>query len=166
MKGVVRGLALCLVPAAALAAAPLAMDRVAGVYKTRFPNGLVDGTQFTSENVLEVVKISADRAYVRAELQFFNGHVCSVAAVFHPEGDSLVWRHQTVMNKACELRLTFADGTVAFHDKDGNCRQEDCGARGAFDGVSFPAASRRAIRYMPRLLASREYGEALKAAGP
>ncbi len=164
MRHRLLGLTLCLVPAAAFAVPALDMDSVAGVYKARFPNALADGSKFTSEDVLEVVKVSPARAYVRAHLEFYNGHICSTAAVFHAEGDSLVWRNRIDKNTTCELSLTFSGGKVTFHDKDDVCREEDCGMRGRFEGASFPTAGRRPIRYMPRLLASQEYRDAMKAA--
>jgi len=66
MNRLAAALLLFLPAAVALAAPPLDLGKVAGVYKYSFRNGLVDGTKFTSENVLEVVKLSPDRAYVRA----------------------------------------------------------------------------------------------------
>jgi len=83
-----------------------------------------------------------------------------------PEGDALVWRGKTVLNKDCELKLHFAGGKVSFDDKDDKCREDSCGARGGYNGISFPASARRDIRYIARLRASREYQDALKATGP
>ena len=48
-----------------------------------------------------------------------------------------------------------------FVDPENSCNQM-CGARGHMDGVSFPLRARRRIRYLPRLLGSREYREAME----
>ena len=70
------GAALAIMFGGAAATAPLRLDAVTGVYKYRFPNALVDGTNYTSEDILEVVKVSPTAAYVKASLQFYNGHIC------------------------------------------------------------------------------------------
>jgi hypothetical protein len=148
----------------AFAAARLDIDSIAGVYKQRFENGLVTGETYESENVVEVVKVSPTAAYVRADLEFYNGHQCAIRGIAKLEGDALVYRPTERIEGfgPCELSLSVKDGKLAFGDKDGACRSYYCGARGGFDGIAFPLASRRTIRYMPRLLASREYAAAMK----
>ncbi|HJS45262.1 MAG TPA: hypothetical protein VJ753_02565 [Rhizomicrobium sp.] len=157
------GLALLSLPA--WAATNINVDDIAGVYKDRFTNGLVDGTKFTSENILEVVKFSSNEAYVRSHLEFYNGHFCSFRVIAKVEGDALVWRHPAGDGRQCELRMRFGDGKVTFLDRDGVCREESCGARGGYDRVTFSAKSRRTIRYMPRLLASPQYKAAVAERG-
>lgn len=148
----------------AFAAARLDLDSIAGVYKERFKNGLVTGEEYESENVVEVVKVSPTTAYVRADLEFYNGHQCAIRGIAKLEGDALVYRPAERIEGfgPCELGVSVKDGKLAFSDKDGECRRYYCGARGGFDGIAFPLTSRRTIRYMPRLLASREYAAAMK----
>src|SRR5262245_36685250 len=50
------------------------LAEVAGVYKTQFQNGDIDGDKYQSEDVLEVVPVDDQAAYVRMDLEFFNGH--------------------------------------------------------------------------------------------
>jgi len=146
-----------------LAASPLAsaveIDAIEGAYHHHFENGDVSGDKFAGEDVLEIVKITNDSAYFRTHLDFFNGHVCSLWGVADLVGDQLVYRPKSQPN--CVLTLAFSDKGVTFSDPAGACREQNCGARGSFDGTSFPAKSRRAISYLSKLLASRQYQEAL-----
>jgi hypothetical protein len=50
------------------------LGRVAGVYKEQFQNAFVNGEKYPSEDVLEVVPVDSDAAYVRMDLEFSNGH--------------------------------------------------------------------------------------------
>ena len=43
----------------------------------------------------------------------------------------------------------------------GNCRAYSCGARGGYHGAGFPIKSRRTIRYLKLVKASREFIEAV-----
>jgi len=152
--------------AAALAAAPIAIDDVTGVYKSRFNNGLVDGTTYKSEDVLEIVKVSPRQAYVRAHLEFYNGHVCDISGVAQLENGALVYRpHENLGKDKCELTLQRKGDKIVFGDKNFACKDMYCGARGSFNDESFPMSSRRSIRYMPRLRASSQYAAAMREQG-
>ncbi len=155
-----------LAAAAALTAAPIAIDDVTGVYKSQFKNGLVDGTTYKSEDVLEVVKVSPRQAYIRAHLEFYNGHVCDISGVAQLEKDALVYRpHENLGKDKCELTLQRKGDKIVFGDKNFACKDMYCGARGSFNDESFAMSSRRPIRYMPRLLASRQYADAMREQG-
>ena len=171
MRTAVWGLGLILSLAAAIAAPQMNLDTIAGVYKTRHRMEVFMGEKEPPEedqveDVLEIVKLSPDTAYVRGHLQFDNGHICAFYQVMHVEGDALVWRGKTVLDEDCEMKLRPVGGKLAFFDKDDRCREGSCGARGVYNGMSFQLSSRRTIRYMPRLLASREYQEAVKGVKP
>ena len=157
---------LALLIGGAAATVPLGpLDAVAGVYKHRFENGLVDGSSFISEDVLEVVKVSPSAAYVRAELNFYNGHECSVAAVFDLAGPDLVHHDPEAVSPGappCTLKLHKVGGELQFDDGDGSCKSY-CGARGSWGGEDFKLSARRPIRYLRKLLASSEYREAVAA---
>lgn len=155
---------LAAIVAAGAAAAPSLPEALAGVYKTHFKNGLVSGETYRSENILEVVPTTPDSAYLRAHLEFYNGHECELSGVAHLEGRDLVYREppaKKVGDRACVLHLGRKAAQVVLTDEDGSC-QAYCGARGSFSDDSFPASSRRPIRYMARLKASSEFREALK----
>ncbi|HTT97194.1 MAG TPA: hypothetical protein VMF58_04045 [Rhizomicrobium sp.] len=154
--------AMVMLTAAALSAGSLSIDDIAGAYKDRFQNGLVDGTKFTSEDVLEIVKVSPREAYIRTHLEFYNGHSCSIYGVAKLEGDALAYRpHNNAEGRTCVLTLKRKGDRIIFGDADGACKEYNCGARGSFDGVDFAMSHRRPIRYMKVLLASREYHDAL-----
>src|SRR5262249_10457439 len=54
------------------------IDQIEGVYKKQFANALVDGTKYTSEDILELVRVSPDTLYFRTHLEFYNGHECEL----------------------------------------------------------------------------------------
>ena len=168
-----RSVAVCLgVVLAGATMAHVAMGRpvaeqnqLSGRYSTHFQNGDVSGDTYWSDNVLEVVPVSAEAAYLRIETQFFNGHMCSLSGIGRMEGEALVYQEPPFMagEKPCRLTLRRTGKDVVLQDTDSACRVGHCGARGSFNGQTFPLSSHRAITYLPRLKASREYQAALKA---
>jgi hypothetical protein len=149
-------------------------DDWAGVYKRRFENGLVDGTKYQSEDVLEIVPVDSDHFYLRMALAFPNGHSCSFHGIANPEGGRLVYRgpYDSVRKGACELTVSREkdeEGRDAVVLADRGeiplCRLQTCGARGGYTGVSWPISSRRTIRYMDIVKRSWQYADALKEAG-
>ena len=143
---------------------------MAGVYKTRFKNALVGGETYVSENILEIVPTHGRTAYFRVHLEFYNGHECAISGIAEARTDTLVYRGpDDVDGQPCVLSLRRAhDGVHIYEGENGACRNQTCGARGGYgftpDGAAdFAAASRRPIRYLPRLLASDEYATAVKA---
>ncbi len=152
--------------AALLAASPagaqtLDLAAVEGAYRHSFPNELVTGEKYTSEDILEVVRLSPATAYLRTRLNFANGHQCAMYGVARVEGQALVYRRPPEAGSPpCVLTLRFQGGQVVFADQGDHCRETDCGARGAYGGAALPAASRRRITYLDRLRASQEYREA------
>jgi hypothetical protein len=145
------------------AGAPL-RETLAGVYKYSFQNGLVSGERYRSEDILEIVPTGPKSVYFRTELEFFNGHQCSLSGIAHLEGPELVYREpesRKILDRACALHLARKGPNVAISDEGGSC-QAYCGARGSLSDVTFKYSSRRTIRYMARLKASSEFKEALQ----
>ena len=156
-------LALLLAAATPALAQPLDLSKVDGAYRQRFANQMVSGERYTSENILEVLRLSPDTAYIRTRLEFANGHQCNLAAIARVEGDALVYRRPANVSSTpggCTLRLRFGNGQVSFADEAGRCRADDCGARGDYEGAMLPLASRRAITYGDRIRASSEFRDA------
>lgn len=147
-------LALLLGATGSLAADPRSL---AGVYKYQFDNGTIDGDEYRSENILELVPHGHRALYFRTELDFYNGHRCSLYGIAHPVKEGFEFREDS-----CRFILKPRNGNITFEDVEGECRNEYCGARGGFSGVEFTAAQKRPIRYMKRLLRSREYRAAIK----
>ncbi|HEX5183029.1 MAG TPA: hypothetical protein VFW19_07740 [Allosphingosinicella sp.] len=156
-------LLLLVVGLASAAAGPAAFDpaAIAGRYGRHFLNGLVDGSRYWSDDVLEIVRLDPRRAYFRAELQFYNGHQCSISGIAHSEPGDLVYREAETNTDGghCMLHIRPTPAGVRLVD-DHSC-QDHCGARGTLNGVDFDRGSRRPITYMDRLKRSSEYKDAL-----
>lgn len=159
--------------AAAVAAetAPVqAMKDMEGVYKHRFMNGIVTTSgpdeKYESEDVVEIVRYDDTHIYVRAELQFYNGHSCSIAGMAGYEQGRFVYHDPEKSydgGPSCTLAVASSKGGITLTDRltpDGaaTCRSY-CGARGSLS--DYAISKRRPIRYMDRLLQSREYQKAI-----
>eukprot|EP01136_Pigoraptor_vietnamica_P030570 Opistho-1_new@90013 len=155
----------------AIAAAPASpVDSLAGRYSEHSRNGLVDGTVFWSDDVIEIVPVDRNHAYIRFALHFYNGHECSISGVAKAVGNRLVYQEpkdEIYGDRRCKLsvwrsgdRLVWAD---ALEDGDGiDTCSAYCGARGSFKGDhGLAASSRRRITYLPRLKASSQYRDAI-----
>ena len=126
----------------------------------------------TQEDVLEIVPVSADRAYVRADLLFSSGNSCKFYGVAARKGDQLIYRGPANGNQGERCTLTLQRGldakgkaTLILRDEGARCEVATCSKRGSYDNQAFPVSARRTIRYLPRLQASSEFAEALKEAG-
>jgi hypothetical protein len=143
-------------------AAEVNIDNLAGVYKKAFKNSNIGGDTYTSEDILEIVKVTPKAAYVRAHFEFFNGHVCNIWGMAKVEGGALVYRGDTnAQGKPCVLSVKTANGKIMLGDLEGACAIATCGARGMYNGASFALKARRPIRYMDVLLDSDEYKDAV-----
>lgn len=177
---------LCLAPlvlamgASAAEAPPArAMKEMAGVYQHRFKNGIITpgkapmeaDTPYESEDVVEIVPYDDTHIYVRAELQFYNGHTCSIAGMAGYEQGRFVYHDPEPAfdgGPPCTLAVTPAQDGITLTDRPtpnsaATCRQL-CGARGSLSDYSTKG-KRRPIRYMDRLLRSREYQKAVDDLG-
>ena len=149
-------------------ASPTSRPPAPGVYKHRFDNGFVSGDSFRSENILEVAAYKPDADYVRLHLEFYNGHMCDIWGVAKITPSALVYHGpKDTTGAPCVLTLQEgADGVHVFEGQDGACRNETCGSRGGYGysptgTADFKPSERTVIRYMPLLLASREYKAAV-----
>jgi hypothetical protein len=144
-------------------AADTPIETLAGVYKTQFKNGNIDGDKYQSEDILEIVKVSPKAAYVRTHLEFFNGHVCNIHGVADLEDGALVYhaREKNVQGDLCVLSVRLVRGRVTLEDQEGHCAIGTCGNRGMFNRTTFDLKQRRPIRYMKVLLDSDQYKEAV-----
>ena len=157
--------AIILLGLAAIAAAPSSpVTSLAGRYSKHFQNGFVDGSKYWSDDVVEIVPIDAAHAYFRAELEFYNGHSCSIAGVAKTVGNTLVYSEKEPSydgGPTCRLTITTKGKSLLLDDGDGSC-QSYCGARGSLSGFDFiPLSSKRPISYMARLKGSSQYNQAI-----
>ena len=137
-----------LVAGAALgaAAAPSAYD-LAGRYSHSFRNGDISGAHFTSTDTVTIVATGRTSAYVDLQLNFFNGHECSIGGIASLERGRLVLRDPDSRGfdgTPCALGV-WRDGTrLRWDDGEGSCRGH-CGARGGLSDGEMRWASRRPI---------------------
>lgn len=171
------------------AAAPIAADdaealarRIEGVYKRRFRSGVVEpekppGQRESTvmvEDVIEIVRTSPGRIYVRAALNFYNGHICGIYGVAQFTAGKYVYRSHPLSRELsrdgqppCTLTVSAQRGSLVLTDRvtvDGpaTCATY-CGARGSLSDYRIPMSRRRPIRYLPLLTQSKEYATAVRA---
>jgi hypothetical protein len=140
------------------------LTQVAGVYKARFQNGNIDGDKYQSEDILEVVPIDDRAAYVRMDLEFFNGHSGKIYGIATYEKNSLIYDNGKQGDDRCVVEYVWSSDKVvtrADYEKTPGCLAYH-GARGGFDQVQFLVKTKRAIRYMQRLKDSREFKDAVE----
>ena len=164
---------------AAMATAPAtpaqqAMERIAGVYKHRFTSGLIvpgseETESYQAENIIEIVPHDREHVYVRAHLEFFNGHSCGIYGMARFEDGMFVYRDPeppTAGDPPCVLKVGEEKGKLTLTDRPvadgGRTCAAYCGARGSLD-YEIGMDRRRPIRYLERLKASRQYTEAAAA---
>ncbi|MHB0990428.1 MAG: hypothetical protein ACYC0M_04025 [Burkholderiales bacterium] len=150
------------------------VKQLAGRFSEHFSNSDVDGDKFWSDNVVEIVPVSANAAYFRIHLEFYNGHLCDLSGVAQASGSGLryqepvqvydVHRVGGMKNSQCVLQISKQDDHLLLQESDPDlgCKENYCGVRGGFDGVTLPWKSHRIITYMQKLKTSNEYRDALK----
>ena len=152
--------ALALLAAGAVlggAGAPSAYD-LAGRYTYSFSNGDISGARFTSTDSVIIVATDRTHAVVDLQLNFFNGHACSIGGLAGLEGGRLVYRNSEMRGfdeAPCELRIWRDGARLRWDDGEGSC-QSYCGARGRLSNGEMRWSSRRAI---PRAEQSRILAE-------
>jgi hypothetical protein len=134
---------------------------VAGVYTYDFVNETGMGDQYSSTNVLEILRRSRTQAFVHVYLEFPNGHACEAGGLADIRGRSLVYdSHKPQDGATCRLILNVTPHQIVVDDPGNACREQLCSARGGFAGAHFDLAWRRPIRDVPQVMQS----DALKGA--
>jgi hypothetical protein len=144
------------------------IGEIEGVYKTRSANQLVDGQAYTSEDILELVRVTNDAAYFKTHLEFYNGHTCDLHGIARYTQAGIFVFKSTAEPPAedapsCRLQIQVTDKEIKFLDPDNSCKDGNCGMRGSFADAAFPRTARRAIRYMDRLKNSEDYKKATES---
>ena len=140
------------------------LSRVAGVYRHRFKNAHVDGTTYESEDILEVVPVNDSAAYVRMDLEFYNGHSGRIYGIATYGKNSLVYDNGKEGDRRCVVEYVWSVDSVvtrADYDQTPGCLAYH-GTRGTLDDAKFLIKSRQTIRYMDRLKNSPEFAEAME----
>jgi len=141
-----------------------------GVYKSRFKNGLVSGEEYQSENIVEIVPFEDSNIYIRAHLEFFNGHLCSIWGIAEYQDGIFVYHDPTPSidgSPSCTLKISASEKNLMLSDIDNatglsTCGM-NCGARGSFSNYSIARSSKKNIRYLKRLKTSPQYLESIDA---
>lgn len=175
-----RGLVLLLAASCACAAsaqdAARLMEKMAGVYKHRFMSATITpgkapgeaDVPYQAEDVIEIVPYDADHVYVRAHLDFYNGHMCDIAGMGRYEHGAFVYHDPAPSFVAdappCALKVSVEHGELTLTDRatpdaPASCRAY-CGVRGALE-YAIGMDKRRTIRYLDRIKGSREYNKAI-----
>ncbi len=139
------------------------LAEVAGVYKVQFQNGNVNGDKYQSEDVLEVVPIDDHAAYVRMDVEFFNGHSGRISGIATYGDNSLIYDNGQKGEDRCVVEYVWSSDKVitkADYDKTPGCRSYH-GARGSLDHVEFLVKRKQTIRYMQRLKDSPQFKGAM-----
>ena len=140
------------------------LDRLAGVYKHRAAPGFNQRSRDAGEDILEIVKLTDRTAYFRVHTED-GEHICAIHGVAELTPDSLTYKSVHSDPSPCTLKLRSSRDGVVLDDVGSSCSRWNCGAGadlGTGDRVNFRFSEKRQIRYMPRLLQSREYAEAMK----
>lgn len=136
---------------------------LAGRYSHHFLTGQVNGPDYWTDDVAEIVPIDAHDAYVRLELKFYNGHLCSIAGVAQAQSEALIYQGSPgdtfAGSSPCRLVVRRKGDALTWNDN--NTCKAHCGERGSFMDGSLPWLSKRPITYLARLKSSREYNAAL-----
>jgi hypothetical protein len=169
-----------LVRAAAKAPSPAElMHEIDGVYKKRFMSGTITPGKapgeadqpYQAEDVIEIVPYDEDHLYLRAHLDFYNGHTCDIAGIARFEHGAFVYHDPAPPlpgERPCALRLHVTDKKLVLTDREtpdaaATCRAY-CGARGDLD-YEIGREQRRPISYLERLKRSQEYRRAVEDLG-
>lgn len=169
-SGMLSSVFLCLSSACAIAedASIELIKNIEGVYKHRFENGLVSGEKYQSEDIIEIVKYTDNSIYFRVSLQFYNGHVCGIYGIAKYEGNAFVYANNADKTEpqACTLKISADKDALHITDRiDANssstCRAY-CGMRGSLSDYDISRDKKRKIRYLPIILKSRQYNEAVE----
>jgi hypothetical protein len=140
------------------------LDRLAGVYKHRAAPRFDQKTGRAEADILEIVKLSEHTAYVRVHTED-GQHICGFHGVADMTPDALVYKGGRDDGSSCTLKLRSSRDGVVLDDVGGNCSRSSCGVGadlGVGARVNFKFSEKRQIGYLPRILRSREYAEAMK----
>jgi len=147
------------------------MHEIDGVYKKRFTSGMIVPGQskdepYPAENIVEIVPYDDKHVYLRAHLDFYNGHTCDISGMAGFEHGAFVYHDPEPplpKERPCVLRLHVTDKRLMLTDREtpdaeATCRAY-CGARGSLD-YEIDRDQRRQIKYLERLRKSKEYRKA------
>jgi hypothetical protein len=119
---------------------------IAGSYRHSFPSGDVQGNNFLATDTLEITELPNHAVHYSLELQFYNGHECSLeGTATYKSAGFFVDQQMTDEPKfpLCVFEILPEEDGVKFADPTGACRMTSCGARGGYNGAQFSFKDRR-----------------------
>ena len=144
------------------------IENIEGVYKHRFTNSLVTGEKYQSEDIVEIVRYSSDAIYFRVKLAFYNGHGCGIYGIAKYSEGAFVYKDSFSSDpkEICTLKVIPGQKVLSITDTvDENVQStcsRYCGARGSLTDYEIEMEKKRKIRYMPIILKSVQYLEAVE----
>lgn len=134
--------------AATATAADAPMQQLAGRYTHRFKNGDTSGEVYYTTDVVEILPLDQERAVVNLDLNFFNGHSCSVYGIATLNGGRLIYREEEPnpwSDGGCQLEIWRDGNKLRWAEAEGTSCQSNCGARGGLSVGDISYRSRRKI---------------------
>jgi hypothetical protein len=119
---------------------------IVGSYQRSFPNGDVQGADFLSTDTLKVTELANNAIHYSLELQFYNGHECSLEGTAnYRRAGFFVDQQKTDQPKfpLCVFEILPDENGVKFRDPTGACKMMSCGERGGYNGAQFSFKDRR-----------------------
>jgi hypothetical protein len=117
--------------------------KIAGRYRHNFANGDVQGDHFRSTDTLTLTPISRNSIHFDVELNFYNGHTCSLSggALYRKDGSFVFDDNPTNAipnDPVCHLAIVPTTKGVELKDLTGTgCKNISCGERGGYNGAGF-----------------------------
>lgn len=123
-----------------------AVAAIVGNYRRSFPNGDVQGDNFLSTDTLKITELPDAAIHYSLELQFYNGHECSLEGTAnYRRAGFFVDQQKTDQPKfpLCVFEILPGENGVKFADPTGACKMMSCGERGGYNGAQFSFKDRR-----------------------
>ena len=150
------------------------IGEIEGVYKHRFTNRIIvpgkPDEKYEAEDIVEVVRHDDEHIYVHAGLTVDNGHHCALHGIAAYQNGVFVYHdpNPSLSDKqACMVTIATKGETLTLSDratpKGPSTCTSLCGARGSLGDYSIAASKKAKINYLPKLKASKEYRQAVKA---
>lgn len=144
------------------------INHIAGVYKYSDKINFYEGpganpqySQYTMENILEIIPYNNEAVYFRIKMYFDNAHGCGISGIANVINKKSELEYKP-NNKQCILNIKFSNSKITFIDPKHQCADLSCGARGSYDRTGqFEMKQRRKIRYIPVIMRSEEYEKAV-----
>ena len=137
---------------------------LAGVYTRSGANPNAQGPRYDGDDVIEVLPIDGNHAFVRVSIGGRGGEMCTLSGIARTEREELVYRApidpSSRADRPCTLSIQRREGYLDWTDNR-TCREACADAAGLTDG-RLAWSSRRKIRYTSRITGSPDYQGAME----